>query len=251
MFKQLLFLLAVASIFIACEGDLTRGTGEPNPDVKGTEGDNISENSTVNNQPKQDALLTLVNSKMNVLYIGVDNPIDIKTTGIAADDLRLSIAGGSAMRGNQGWSVQVQKTGKVILRVSHPNEGDFEFPFEARRVPTPFVSLYEEGAAADMNLISGMKKIDFMKAQKGLVATIENFDYECTCSIESYDFYYIPENGKKIKLQGKGSQFTEEIKNIIDTKLKGGDALAFQNMQVRCPGDQESRRTNGLNFIIR
>lgn len=248
MFKQLFFLFAVASLLIACGGDLTRGTGE---DVNGAEGNNTSENSTINNEPRQDASLTLGNTNMNVLYIGVDNPIDIITTGIAANELKLSIVGGSAMRGNQGWSVQVREPGNIMLKVSHPEEGDFEFPFEARPVPTPWVSLYEEGAVVDMNLISGMKKINFMKAQKGLMTTIENFDYECKCQVESYDFHYIPRGGKKVKLQGKGNTFTEEIKNVIDTKLKAGDALAFQNMQVRCPGDQESRRTNGLNFIIR
>src|SRR5690606_9449026 len=56
--------------------------------------------------------------KMNVLYIGVDNPISVSVPGIPRESIRASISSGSLSGGNGNYTARVSEPGTAVISVS-------------------------------------------------------------------------------------------------------------------------------------
>ena len=83
-------------------------------------------------------------TKMNVMYIGVPNPISISASGAKSDnDISASITGGSISRaGKDGWVATVNTPGEETVTVSGKTvEGDQktfgQAKFRVKRIPDP------------------------------------------------------------------------------------------------------------------
>jgi hypothetical protein len=75
--------------------------------------------------------------KMNVLYIGVDNPLAIAVAGITADKVTATISEG-IITGNMGkFNARVTKSGEVTVAVSSGNKVIGTSKFRVKRVPDP------------------------------------------------------------------------------------------------------------------
>ncbi|MCH2045843.1 MAG: hypothetical protein MK212_17125 [Saprospiraceae bacterium] len=247
MLKQALFVLIMTALLSSCGGDLTKGTNEQ---ITGTEVINIAQSpnpmgNNNNSVTPAEVSVSVVGTKTNVLYIGMDNPIEIVTKDRSTENLKLAIKGGTITKGGNGWTVRVHKPGKAVLTVVHPTKGKFEFTFQIKRVPTPLVVLTN-------GEVDGAISASSMRVQEGLMAKLKEFPFDCSCAVQSYTLYYIPKGGEKVELQGIGGKiFTGKIKNLLTTKVKSGDMVLFQNVKVRCPGDMVNRQANGLSFIIK
>lgn len=246
MLKQALFLLIITVLLSSCRGDLTKGTGEQ---LTGTEVINVAQSpnpmgNNNNSIPPAEVSVAVVGTKTNVLYIGVDNPIEIVAKDIPTENLKLTIRGGIILKRGDGWIIRVKKPGKAALTVTHPTKGKSEFTFRIKRVPTPRVVLAN-------GEVDGAISTTIMSVQGGLLAKLEDFPFDCKCAVQSYRLYYIPKGSEKVELQAKGGKFAGKIKNLLTRIIKSGDVLLFQNVKVRCPGDLAGRKANGLSFIIK
>lgn len=182
--------------------------------------------------------------KQNVLYIGVNNPVTIAAVGLSSSATQISAVGASLKKiHSSNYTVQVQKVGKVIINVKDLKNGrTFPFEFRAKRIPDPVVRLGKK--------IDGSIKSQDFKTQLGLIALLENFDYDAKCVVQSYDVTYTRKRQDPISIQGKGGRFAGEVLNVV-RQAKPGDQYSFTEMKVRCPGDRAGRRVNGLSFSIR
>lgn len=88
------------------------------------------------------------------------------------------------------------------------------------------------------------------KAQLGLIAWLDDFDFDAKCFIDSYTLYYTPRRKDPVTLKAKGGSFKGKINQIVK-QAKPGDQYAFVNVKVKCPGDQVGRKANSLYFKIR
>lgn len=88
------------------------------------------------------------------------------------------------------------------------------------------------------------------KAQLGLIAWLDDFDFDAKCSIDSYTLYYTPKRQDPVTLEAKGGRFDGLINQTIK-RAKSGDQYAFVNVKVRCPGDEVGRKANSLYFKIK
>lgn len=88
------------------------------------------------------------------------------------------------------------------------------------------------------------------KAQLGLIAWLDHFDFDAHCKVVSYTVHYTPRRSDPISIQGKGGTFQGQVK-FITRQAKSGDQYAFTDVRVKCPGDVASRKINGLYFKIR
>lgn len=89
-----------------------------------------------------DAVAVVSADKMNVFYIGLDNPISIAVPGVPSDKLRVTIKNGSLTGSNGKYTVKVDNPAEVIIHVAaeiKPGvEKDFgESIFRVKRVPDP------------------------------------------------------------------------------------------------------------------
>ncbi|CAA6798516.1 MAG: Gliding motility protein GldM [uncultured Aureispira sp.] len=184
--------------------------------------------------------------KQNVLYIGVNNPVTIAATGIATSSLKVSMIGGSLQKvSGTGYIAQVSRPGEVIITVADTKNGKkFPFKFRVKRIPSPIVKM-GMGTHFDGTISSSL-----FKAQPGLLAVVEDFDYDAKCKVHSYKLTYIRKRQDAILMDAKGARFTDKILTFI-RQAKPGDLYSFTDVMVLCPGDRKSRQVNGLSFKIK
>lgn len=182
--------------------------------------------------------------KMNVFYIGVENPITVAASGIDNKNLSLSADGATIKPSTNGhYSVVCSKPGKVDLTVTNKRTGKSKtVEFRVKRIPDPVIRMGRK--------IDGLMGSGEFKAQPGLTANLDNFDMDMNCTIQSYNLYYVCKRCDPIEMQGTGARFTGRISSVI-RQAKPGDQYVFTDVKVRCPGDVVGRRVNGLSFRIR
>ena len=181
--------------------------------------------------------------KMNVFYIGVENPVTIAAAGVKTANMKASISGGKMSGSGSSRIVKVDRPGKATITVKDAGNGkSYPFEFRVKRIPDPIVRL---GKKADGLMGSGE-----FRAQPGLAAWLDNFDFDAKCQVQSYTMYYTAKRQDPVELKGKGGRFSGPVKNAV-SRAKPGDQYAFTDVKARCPGDKAGRRVNGLAFKIR
>jgi hypothetical protein len=188
--------------------------------------------------------LAIAADKMNVFYVGVENPITVAASGIDSKNLSLKAEGATVKTtGNGHYSVLCSTPGQVNLTVTNNSTGKSKsVNFRVKRIPDPVIRM---GRKTDGFMSSGE-----FRAQLGLMANLDNFDMDLNCTIQSYTLYYVCKRCDPIELQGSGNRFTGMISNVI-RRATPGDQYVFTEIKVRCPGDRVGRRVNGLSFKIK
>jgi hypothetical protein len=87
------------------------------------------------------------------------------------------------------------------------------------------------------------------KAQKGLFAVLDNFDFDAKCEIVGYQLVRVPRRQDPLIAANKGGGYNAEARGIID-QAKAGDTYYFENVKAKCPGDASGRDINQLVFKI-
>ena len=170
--------------------------------------------------------------KMNVLYIGLQNPISISAAGVPAEQVSASITGGNiAKRGSGEYIVTVSQPGKAVINVVANIDGKTKSlgqkEFRVKRVPDPVLKV-------GMNKGGSMKAADF-KVQGGLRADLEDFEFEGV----KYEVI-----GYRVGISAKGKEYQEgdatsayfpgSVAASIRS-LRPGDEVYFENVKVKGP----------------
>ncbi len=207
-----------------------------------------AERISINLEPSTPENVAMEVVKMNVLYIGVDNPLRVAAAGIPANELRVQLIGkGSIEGGNSNYVVRVVEPGEVKLRVSRQVGNDLKFvvdqKYRVKRIPDPMPKL-------DGQYSSRVVVADLMYQTKGISPILENLDFEVSCEIVGFEATYLPLKEDPITKVNKGGEWNSDVLEWIK-KAKPGDAYFFDDIQVKCPGDTEPRNVGGLAFKIK
>jgi len=182
--------------------------------------------------------------KMNVFYIGVENPVTVAAAGVSTSAMSVNMNGGSLKKkSGTNYVATATKVGTATIVVKDTKKNkSFPFEFRVKRIPDPVVRL---GKKTDGLIGSGE-----MKAQPGLAAWLDNFDFDAKCQVQSYTMYYTRKRQDPVEIEGKGGRFTGKVSSAI-RQAKPGDQYAWTNVKARCPGDKAGRRVNGLAFKVK
>jgi GldM C-terminal domain len=195
----------------------------------------------------QDAVVEV--AKMNVFYVGVDNPILIAVPNVA--NAQIKVTGGKGIE-----SIKLSESGYYIVRVSRPGEAIIfieangkitEKRFRAKQIPDPIplISGVRSGqGVGDKSILQ-----NFIHAQ-GLAAKLENFDFGPLCSIQSFTIFIKSKKGELYQANLIGSSFTEEVKKRFSI-LEVGDVVNFLDIKARCSGDEIARSIGSLTYTIK
>ena len=89
--------------------------------------------------------LVVAPTKMNVFYLGVDNPVEISVPGTPADRIVASSNNGRIIPSGRGYIVKPTREGNCDISVSVREGGTTRSqgskPFRVRKVPNPYVTL--------------------------------------------------------------------------------------------------------------
>lgn len=189
--------------------------------------------------------VTVSADKMNVFYIGVDNPISVSAAGISSNELKVGISGGGGSItkvGSANFMVRVDTpTDDCRINVSGGGLSDSKL-FRVKRIPDPVARL---GNKEDGSMGNGE-----FKAQPGLIAWLDNFDFDAKCDIQGFKLVRVPKRQDPIEVLNSGGRYSSDSQRIVE-QAKPGDTYYFFDVKARCPGDKAGRKINSLVFNIK
>jgi len=97
--------------------------------------------------------------------------------------------------------------------------------------------------------MGGVMSSGEFKAQRGLFAVLENFDFDAKCEILGYQLVRVPRRQDPQMEANKGGPYNGGPKGLVD-QAKAGDTFYFENVKAKCPGDSAGRDINQLVFKI-
>jgi gliding motility-associated protein GldM len=190
--------------------------------------------------------LSVSPTKMNVLYIGVPNPIDITASGVPAEKLNVSISGGSITRAGAAGSyiAQVKSPGTVNITVTANVDGQSKNlgskQFRVKRVPDPVAKVAgkREGTVTKAELA----------AQAGVKADLENFDFDMKFNIVSFKVSATIK-GFSQDATANSAAFTAQQKQII-SQVPSGGKVYIEDIKAKGP-DGSIRSLGTIAFKIK
>lgn len=185
--------------------------------------------------------------KMNVFYIGVDNPITISAAGVAPGDLQPSINGGSMRAtGKPGQYIVTVSSGtkatiNVGAKLNNVQKSMGSFEFRIKRVPDPVA--YVGNIKGDGLMTKGE-----LLAASGVFARMEGFDFDLSFSVVSF-VMSMNVNGVFVEKKGVGPAITAEMKTMLQG-AKPGNKVFFEQVTVKGP-DGSIRKIPGVNIKVK
>ncbi|MDQ3110440.1 MAG: gliding motility protein GldM [Bacteroidota bacterium] len=185
--------------------------------------------------------------KMNVFYIGVENPISISAGGVAPSDLQPSLTGGTLRSSGKPGSYIVTVSGgteatlNVNAKTSGGNKSMGAFKFRVKRVPDPVC--YVGNLKAD-----GQMTKSELQGQSGVFARMENFDFDLKFQVISF-VMSMSINGVFVEKKSTGPGITPEMKSML-AGAKPGNKVFFEQVTVKGP-DGTMRKIPGVNIKVK
>lgn len=185
--------------------------------------------------------------KMNVMYIGVDNPLTLSASGYNIEDVSLSLPDADLKSTGKGTYVaRVTKEGKIQWAINAKGRtgggvskiGGGEI--RVKLIPNP--------QATVMGRSSGLFPTAQFKVQKGILAKVDGFDFETTFRVTKYRFTWVPKNGDPVEREMKGAFFDGEVAAIMP-RLRPGDRVIMENIKALGPDGRE-RSINSITFNL-
>ncbi|MEN0004370.1 MAG: GldM family protein [Bacteroidota bacterium] len=188
---------------------------------------------------------TVSADKMNVFYIGVDNPVSVSVAGASSNDLKVSATGANikATNKSQGkYNITATKPGDAKIFLSGGGLPRTTFDFRVKRIPDPVARLSKSSGGT-------MGNGEF-KAQGGVAAILDNFDFDAKCRIQGFNLVYVAKRQDPVEAVNSGPRYSDKAKRLV-TKAKPGDIYYFDNVKAKCPGDNVGRPINSMVFKIK
>jgi len=183
--------------------------------------------------------------KMNVFYIGVDNPISVSAAGVAPENLVVNCSGGSLSGSRGKYIVRVnsgtEATVSVGGRFGDKTTSMGSFKFRVKRVPDPVCYV---GSIKGDGVMSKAEVANI----RGIFAKMENFDFDLKFDVVSWVFS-MNVNGVFVEEKASGPGVTGAISRLL-ASAKGGTKLLIEQVNVKGP-DGSTRKIPGCTIKVR
>lgn len=183
---------------------------------------------------------TVSPTKMNVFYIGVPNPVEVSAAGVRAQDLTVSMSAGSITGSGGKYTVTVASQGKVTVNVGVKGKTLASQEFRVKIIPDPVAKVGGKPG--------GIMSAAEMRAQNGLSAILENFDFDAKYDVLSYQVTYVAKRQDPVSAICNGPYFSAGVKSF-QGQMKPGDTVYFEDIKVKGP-DGTTRKIPGIVFKL-
>jgi len=192
---------------------------------------------------------TISPTKMNVLYMGIGNPIKVSVPGVASENLEISVSNGRYEKSGEDFMVYPAKLdalGKntlisVIAKMNGENRPMGSMTFRVKEVPPPLATIAGNNGG-------NLRKEDLL-AENGLYAELKDFDFDLKFRIIQFDVTFSGAGGYVKTYKSTDNKFTAEQKDQFG-KLTQGSLIYIENIMAK--GDDGSTRPlSPISFKIR
>jgi len=195
-------------------------------------------------------------TKMNVLYIGPENPITISVPGVPSEKVKPAATGCGVVltpdvkAGKGHYLATVNSSGEVKIAVTAEINGKPQpmgqpYTFRVKKVPNPI-------ATANGTYRSGPINKDILSASS-LIPLMENFDFKLFYQITGFKMSVIQKGGKDpiLDIPSENNQLSDKMKSLIKA-LRPGDKVYFESIKARMTTgtDPGVRSLEALSFTI-
>lgn len=151
-------------------------------------------------------------TKMNVLYIGVENPLRIVAENVPYAQLNATIDKGTIDKRKDYFLVRVKQPGIAKISVKNGNQLLTTKEFRVKRVPSPVAQV--------ARLTGGDIPKHVLLAQKGVEAVLPNFDFDLSFDVVGFTLSTTI-NGYSKEATSNSALFTANQKDLIKQAPRG------------------------------
>jgi len=177
--------------------------------------------------------------KMNVLYIGVPNPVTVSAPGVATSSLKISMSGGSISGGSGGhYTADVKAIGSAKITVMGDKGlvlGTSEF--RVKRIPDPKPEFAGKSG--------GNTSAANIRSQDRVFAKLDNFDFDAKFTVTRFTLLIAKPRQDVIILSASGSELSSAMRSAMNT-VTSGTTIVFKD--IVAVGPDGSQR--GLDPIV-
>ncbi len=176
--------------------------------------------------------VTVSASKMNVMYLGVDNPVEVAVSGVSPDKIQVSMAGGTLSKSGNNYNARPSKEGICEITVMAEEGGVKKRmsskQFRIKRLPKPSASILGLDPAQE----SISKAV--LLASSGMVAEYpKDFDYDLKCQVIEFKVL-VTSGGYSLEKPSSSNMFTKEQKDLMKG-LNPGSTVVIKDIKTRGP----------------
>ncbi|MBW4890244.1 gliding motility protein GldM [Mucilaginibacter sp. HMF5004] len=161
--------------------------------------------------------------KMNVLYIGVENPLSVSAPGISREQLKVSISSGSISSVSPGHYVaKVSSIGEAKVSIS----GELEkgktqalgsTTFRIKRIPDPIARFAGKS--------SGSTPAVNIRSQDRVFAILDNFEFDAKFTVTRFTLFIQKPRQDFIIIKGTGNELNAQMKAAMASVTPGTKVL--------------------------
>jgi len=152
--------------------------------------------------------------KMNVLYIGVPNPLSISAPGVPANSVKVSMSSGSISGSGTHYIANVRQVGTAKVTV-YGDKGMVlgASEFRVKRIPDPKFSF--------AGRTGGSTSAANIRAQDYVFAKLENFEFDAKFNITRFTLMVIKPRQDAIIIPGSGNTLSSQMHQVLNTVIPG------------------------------
>ena len=181
-------------------------------------------------------------TKMNVMYIGVDNPIEILMSGVPSEKITATMTNGSITKSGNEWIAKPNSPGNA--RISVRGEVDKKqvdggyMDFRIKMLPTPIAKIGgRPGGNIDKNVLV---------SSPGVGAELDDFLFDLRYQVTQFNVGILTPQGERVA-ESKSAAFTDAQKSLISGVTKGAKVF-ISNIKARGPAGVVD--LNDITFTI-
>lgn len=179
---------------------------------------------------------TISADAMNVMYIGLDNPVSISVPGFPPSSVTATMSNGSLRKkSSTSYIAKVSKRGEAIIRVSvKMDDGTTksmgQAKFRVRNIPKPVAQLgtLQNGQVSSVGTIRANANRIYGSLGEGFA--FEGIKY----IVKNFVFLYVPRRGEPKTIRGVGQNLPGAAKNLI-RRMKSGDRILLDQIRAKGP----------------
>jgi len=183
-------------------------------------------------------------TKMNVFYLGVENPIDVSVAGVMPENVSIEVTNARADRRRNSYIIKPRRPGNCIVKVyAKDEEGKRKLmgtkDFRVKKVPSPVAKVNGKTGGAITKQV--------LMAQIGVAADLENFDFDLKFTVTEFTVSTTIQ-GFLQEATSKSYKFSKEQKNIIQN-LNRGQRIYIQDIKAVGP-DGQTRDLSSIALLL-
>ena len=180
-----------------------------------------------------DPKLRIISGQYPVLYVGIDNKIEINHDEIANKDISIISSKGEIIYNNQEFYLRTESTGIAEITVfgkrNQKNILLVKQTFEIKNLPDLYAYIIDE-KKNNIEVKTGFKPVSFLKSQTKLRISSKT-EKNLSFPVKNFNLKRITTNNKIQSRTNRGGDFRERTIQLINV-AKPGDIYIFDNIKA-------------------